>query len=126
MLRNFVSAFVVVIMIAGVSPAKDKKPGKGKHRPHGKIVKVDGNKLTLSVGKKKTDKTFTLTGDTKYVTGKGKNKKDLKADEAKAMLKPGVRVGFDATEDGNIKTLHIGKAKGPKKPKADKKPKTDK
>jgi hypothetical protein len=120
MLRKFVSAVVIVAMAAGVGLAQDKKSGKKAKHPRGKIVKVEGNKLTVAVGKKgeTSNKTLNLTGTTKYVTGHGKNKKDLKPEEAKAMLKPGVRVTFSAGEDGNVKVLHIGSAKRAAKTKS--------
>jgi hypothetical protein len=125
MLRKFVSAVVIVAMIAGVGLAQAKKPGKkGKH-PRGKIVKVEGDKITVAVGKKgaKGDKTLQLTPATKYVTGHGKSKKELKTEEGKAMLKPGVKVSFTAGDDGKVQTLHISTGKKSKKPKADKKSK---
>jgi hypothetical protein len=123
MLRKFVSAVVVVVMLAGLAhAAKDKKAGK-KRKPHGRVVKVEGEKLTVAMGKKgaKTEKTFTLKKDTKFVTGKRKNKKELTPEEGRKQLTAGVRVRLDAGADGMVNTVHIGSAKKAKKTKLDKK-----
>jgi hypothetical protein len=123
MLRTFVSAVVVVVMLAGLAhAAKDKKPGK-KRKPHGRVVKVEGEKITVAMGRKKnrTEKTFTLKKDTKFVTGKGKNKKELTPEEGRKQLTQGVRVAIDAGDDGMVNTVRIGSAKKAKKTKADKK-----
>ncbi len=123
MLRQFVSAAVIVVLLAGLSQAaKDKKPGRRK-KPHGRVVKVEGDKITVAMGKKtaRTEKTFTLKKDTKFITGKRKNRKVLTPEEGRKLLTPGVHVRLDAGADGMVNSIHIGSAKKAKKTKADKK-----
>jgi hypothetical protein len=121
MSRKFAGAVVVVILVAGLSlAAKDSKRAKGKSKhPRGKITKVEGSKITVAVGRRgaTTDKTYTLTPTTKYVSHNGKEKKELKADEAKGLLKAGTRVRIEADDKGNVQTLHFGKGKKAKKTK---------
>ncbi len=128
MLRKFVIAAVIAILFAGPTLTADKdkdkkkKGRKGPQLPGGKITKVEGDKITIAARKKgaTTAKVYTITKDTKFVAHKGKQKKDLTADEAKGRLKPGTRVRVEAGADGKIKVLHLGSGKPAKKPKTPK------
>jgi hypothetical protein len=119
MLRKFVSAAVILVLVAGVSLGQKAAKGKKGHRGHrGTVTKVDGNKVTVShkaKGGTATDKTYTISDDTKFMAGR----KDLSKTEAMGMLKAGARVSVAADENGNVKVLRFGKGGkgGKKKPK---------
>ena len=93
----------------------------------GTIKKIDGNKLTILVGKKKdvegVEKTYTVAKDAKI--SKGKFNPDTKKQEAGDALEGGLKneaVKVDAkgsfvtdADDKNITSIIIGGGKGGKK-----------
>lgn len=76
MFRNLVSAAVALFVVAGLNAAEYK----------GKLTKVDGDKITVTVGAKKgekgVDKTFTVAKDAKFVSLKAAKKGEKPTEEA--------------------------------------------
>jgi hypothetical protein len=118
MLRQSVSAALVLVLAASFGHTADvarKKPAKKPKVTRVKVVKVEGDLLT--VVQKKQDRTYKLTPDTRYVLhGEGKNQ-TLTADEGKKRLTGGERVRLKADATGAVKAVHFGSGKKAKKPK---------
>jgi hypothetical protein len=111
MLRTFFCAVLALLMVTGLVMAQGK--GKKNKPVTGKVTKLEGDTLTVSVKVKKetSDKTFTLTPDTKFASNEGGEKKDLSATDARAKLKAGTTVQVQADETGKVQTLTFGTAK---------------
>ena len=110
MFRTFVCAAVALLMVGGSVMAQQQRQ-RGQRPQAGQVVKMEGDKVTVSIGRgdNAMEKTFTLTSDTKYLSREGQGApKELKADEAKDKMKKGTRVAIVAGEDGKVKTLTFG------------------
>lgn len=106
-----VLAVVAFAVMTAAVPAADK-PAKAAKKAglKGSIVKVDGNKLVISTGKKSEAKEVTVETDDKTVV-------TVEGQPAKlADLKPGQRVVV-SPETGTAQTIDVPKAKV-KEPKA--------
>jgi hypothetical protein len=119
MLRKFVSAAVVLLLVAGVTLSADKKGGKkgarGNHA-FGKIVSLDlkdgTGTLTIMARKRGepagTEMKFQITNDTKFMVGGGKGKEGtpVAADKVADTFKKDGIVGikFEKKDDNLIAT----------------------
>jgi hypothetical protein len=113
MLRTFVCASLAVLLCAGIGLGAGKGAGKGKgkgnkgNQVHGKVVKVDTsrNTLTLTVKKKQesSDKEVTVTDQTKFVTYSGDQKSEVAGKAGLKDVKAGdrVRIKLDASGAAN-------------------------
>jgi len=118
MLRRFVSAAVVLFVIGGVALAAEYQ---------GRLTKIDegGKKITVKVMKDKddpgTDRTFTYTRTTTFVSAK---KKDLTPEAVSKILenpkvKKGIRVTITTVGDGDAEKVTEVKVRAGKKKKPD-------
>jgi hypothetical protein len=123
MLRKLVSAVVVLVLIAVVGTAQEKKGRPAGSR--GKIVKFDVDKgvLTVLVKKSREDEgtktDFTITKDTKFQMGAGRGKEPTAVtspEEIKEKFKEGGVVRLTLDVDGKtVKTATVMAARGKKK-----------
>jgi hypothetical protein len=89
--------------------AEEKKPDPNRHE--GKLVKIAGNKLTMTDKEGKTEHTHTLAPDAKISC----DGKECKAED----LKPGVRLVI-TTKEGDKETALRVEASTKEEPKKDK------
>jgi hypothetical protein len=94
-------AAVVLVLVAGVGLAEEKKGAKKGKAVLGKLVKCEGGKICVMVKDEKME--YAVTDETKFQIGKGKGEKPevlTNKDEIKEKFKEGIVVALRLDEEG--------------------------